>query len=72
MFIVVVTLFTVSWLPYHGYFFYQYIDVDVITYRYTQHVFLAFYWLAMSNAMINPIVYYYMNGRYYSISYRYF
>lgn len=64
MFIVVVMLFAVCWLPYHGYFVYQFIDHQVISYKYVQHIFLSFYWLAMSNAMINPLVYYYMNARY--------
>ena len=26
-----------------------------------QHVFLAFYWLAMSHAIVNPVVYFLMN-----------
>ncbi|XP_046643009.1 neuromedin-K receptor-like isoform X2 [Daphnia pulicaria] len=64
MFMVIVMLFAVCWLPYHGYFVYQFIDDQVISYKYVQHIFLAFYWLAMSNAMINPLVYYYMNARF--------
>lgn len=64
MFIVVVVLFTVCWLPYHGYFVYQFINHKVISSKYVQHIFLAFYWMAMSNAMINPLVYYWMNARY--------
>jgi tachykinin receptor 3 len=61
---VIVTLFVVCWLPYHGYFVYQFIDDQIISYKYSQHIFLTFYWLAMSNTMINPLVYYYMNTRY--------
>ncbi|XP_057370382.1 tachykinin-like peptides receptor 86C [Daphnia carinata] len=64
MFMVVVTLFVVCWLPYHGYFVYQFIDDQVISYKHVQHIFLSFYWLAMSNTMINPLVYYYMNTRF--------
>lgn len=64
MFIVVVMLFAICWLPYHAYFVYQFIDKDVISSKHVQHIFLAFYWLAMSNAMINPLVYYYMNARF--------
>ena len=64
MFIVVVVLFAVCWLPYHGYFVYQFINRKVMSSKYVQHIFLAFYWMAMSNAMINPIVYYWMNARY--------
>lgn len=67
MFMVIVTLFVVCWLPYHGYFVYQFIDDQVISYKYTQHIFLSFYWLAMSNTMINPLVYYYMNTRYFNV-----
>ena len=26
-----------------------------------QHVFLAFYWLAMSHGLVNPVVYFVMN-----------
>lgn len=63
MFMVVVTLFVVCWLPYHAYFVYQFIDEDVISSKHVQHVFLSFYWMAMSNTMINPLVYYYMNTR---------
>ena len=64
MFIVVVLLFAVCWLPYHSYFVYQFIDRHVTKYKYVQQIFLGFYWLAMSNAMINPLVYYYMNARF--------
>ena len=63
MFIVVVLLFTVCWLPYHCYFVAVFIVDQVITFKYVQHVYMAFYWLAMSNAMINPLVYYWMNAR---------
>ncbi|EFX77113.1 hypothetical protein DAPPUDRAFT_54432 [Daphnia pulex] len=69
MFMVIVMLFAVCWLPYHGYFVYQFIDDQVISYKYVQHIFLAFYWLAMSNAMINPLVYYYMNARFFNLTY---
>ena len=64
MFIVIVVLFAICWLPYHTYFVYSYIDGKLVTYKYVQHLYLAFYWLAMSNAMINPLVYYWMNARY--------
>ena len=32
--------------------------------RYTPNMYLAFYWLAMANSCVNPLVYYWMNKRY--------
>ena len=32
--------------------------------HYTQHVFLLFFWFAMANSAINPIVYFIMNAKY--------
>nr|XP_015837848.1 PREDICTED: tachykinin-like peptides receptor 86C isoform X2 [Tribolium castaneum] len=64
MFIFVVFIFAICWLPYHGYFLYVYYDTDIIFSKYTQHVYLAFYWFAMSNAMVNPLIYYWMNARF--------
>ena len=63
MFIVVVIIFCVCWLPYHAYFIYTYHDKEVVTEPYIQHVYLGFYFLAMANAMINPLIYYGMNAR---------
>ena len=64
MFIVVVIIFAVCWLPYHIYFIYTYHHKEVITMPFIQHVYLGFYWLAMSNAMLNPFIYYWMNATY--------
>ncbi|XP_042148774.1 tachykinin-like peptides receptor 86C [Ixodes scapularis] len=61
MLFTVVVLFTVSWLPYHIYFIYVFHHPKVAYVDYIQHVYLAMYWLAMSHAMYNPIVYYFMN-----------
>ncbi|EEC02440.1 tachykinin receptor, putative, partial [Ixodes scapularis] len=63
MLFTVVVLFTVSWLPYHIYFIYVFHHPKVAYVDYIQHVYLAMYWLAMSHAMYNPIVYYFMNKR---------
>jgi tachykinin receptor 3 len=66
MFIVVVIIFAVCWLPYHVYFIYTYHHKEVVTKPFIQHVYLGFYWLAMANAMLNPFIYYWMNARYLS------
>ncbi|XP_023225865.1 tachykinin-like peptides receptor 86C isoform X1 [Centruroides sculpturatus] len=64
MFIVVVLLFAVCWLPYHVYFLYAYHHKDFQYTPYVQPIYLSIYWLAMSNSMYNPIVYYWMNKRF--------
>ncbi|XP_043273113.1 tachykinin-like peptides receptor 86C isoform X2 [Venturia canescens] len=64
MFIIVVTIFAVCWLPYHGFFIFLYHHQRFTRTTYVQHVYLSFYWLAMSNAMVNPIIYYWMNTRF--------
>ncbi|KAG8320084.1 hypothetical protein J6590_076935 [Homalodisca vitripennis] len=64
MFIVIVTIFGVCWLPYHCYFLYAHYHRDIGYSKYVQHIYLTFYWLAMSNAMVNPLIYYWMNARY--------
>ncbi|TRY62025.1 hypothetical protein TCAL_17171 [Tigriopus californicus] len=63
MFFIIVTIFGVCWLPYHAYFIYAYHDNSIVNKPFIQHVYLFFYWLAMSNTMVNPIVYYWMNKR---------
>lgn len=65
MFIVIVTIFGVCWLPYHLYFLYIHRpNSDLIYAKYVQHLYLICYWLAMSNTMVNPLIYYWMNARY--------
>ena len=63
MFMVVVMTFGVCWLPYHAYFIYVYHNPETRRWPYVKHVYLAFYWLAMANAMFNPLIYYWMNRR---------
>ncbi|KAH7982493.1 hypothetical protein HPB52_005389 [Rhipicephalus sanguineus] len=63
MLFTVVFLFAVCWLPYHAYFLYVSHNPHVVYLDHIQHVYLAMYWLAMSHAMCNPIVYYCMNKR---------
>ncbi|KAL1445456.1 hypothetical protein MTO96_045021, partial [Rhipicephalus appendiculatus] len=61
MLFTVVLLFAVCWLPYHAYFLYVSHNPDVVYLDHIQHVYLAMYWLAMSHAMCNPLIYYCMN-----------
>ncbi|XP_059088524.1 tachykinin-like peptides receptor 86C [Tigriopus californicus] len=64
MFFTVVVLFGLCWFPYHFYFLYTFHDKSIISRPNIQHVYLTFYWLAMANSMINPIIYYLMNARF--------
>nr|XP_015915126.2 tachykinin-like peptides receptor 86C [Parasteatoda tepidariorum] len=64
MLVAVMLLFAICWLPYHIYFLYIYYNSDVVHTHFIQHVYLAIYWLAMSNSCYNPIVYYIMNARF--------
>ncbi len=64
MFVTVVVVFGICWFPYHAYFLYAYHHKEIISLPITQHIYLAFYWLAMANSMINPIIYYFMSARY--------
>ncbi|CAG2059772.1 unnamed protein product, partial [Timema podura] len=64
MFILVVIIFALCWLPYHGFFIYAYHNNDVTRTSYVQHMYLTFYWFAMANAMVNPAIYYWMNVRF--------
>ncbi|XP_026482073.1 tachykinin-like peptides receptor 86C [Ctenocephalides felis] len=63
MFAAVVGIFAVCWLPYQLYFVYMHVDKSLMYWPYTQQMYLSFYWLAMGNAMVNPIIYYWMNNR---------
>ncbi|CAO1429904.1 unnamed protein product [Diamesa hyperborea] len=64
MFIIIVAIFAICWLPYHLFFVYSYHNHQMTSSSYVQHLYLGFYWLAMSNAMVNPIIYYWMNSRF--------
>ena len=64
MFGAVTGIFGVCWLPYHTYFMYSFYNPSIMRAWYTPHMFLAFYWLAMVNSCVNPLVYYAMNQRY--------
>ncbi|XP_063990471.1 tachykinin-like peptides receptor 99D isoform X2 [Diachasmimorpha longicaudata] len=64
MMIVVVVIFAVCWLPFHVYFIVTSYLPEITNEPYIQEVFLAIYWLAMSNSMYNPIIYCWMNSRF--------
>ncbi|GBM47055.1 Tachykinin-like peptides receptor 86C, partial [Araneus ventricosus] len=64
MLVAIMLLFAICWLPYHIYFLYTYYNSDILQTHFIQHVYLAIYWLAMSNSCYNPIVYYIMNARF--------
>lgn len=63
MFILIMIIFGLCWLPYHAYFIYVNYNTSVMYSKSIQHFYLAFYWLAMSNSMVNPLIYYWMNAR---------
>jgi tachykinin-like receptor len=63
MMIVVVSIFAVCWLPFHMYFILISFVPEITNAKYIQEVYLAIYWLAMSNSMYNPIIYCWMNSR---------
>ena len=63
MFVIIVCLFGICWLPYNVYFMYIYHDQSAPTRPHIKHVYLALYWLAMANSCVNPFIYYTMNKR---------
>ena len=64
MFGIVILIFIVCWAPYHIYYIYSYHNPSITRKAYIGHVYLFFYWLAMSNTCVNPIIYYWMNARF--------
>ncbi|RWS23374.1 Tachykinin-like peptides receptor 86C [Leptotrombidium deliense] len=67
MLITVTIIFGICWLPYHLYFFYVYHNIEVSAEPLVQHIYLALYWLAMSNSCLNPLIYALLNKRSVSI-----
>ncbi|XP_017041704.1 tachykinin-like peptides receptor 99D [Drosophila ficusphila] len=64
MMIVVVLIFAICWLPYHCYFIITSCYPVITEAPFIQDLYLAIYWLAMSNSMYNPIIYCWMNSRF--------
>ncbi|XP_071446338.1 tachykinin-like peptides receptor 86C [Hetaerina americana] len=63
MLVLVVGGFGVCWLPYHSYFLYVFHHQRAAGASQAQNIYLGFYWLAMANAALNPLIYYCMNDR---------
>ncbi|XP_077999605.1 neuromedin-K receptor-like [Glandiceps talaboti] len=57
MLMFVVIIFAVCWLPIHVYFLLGHYFNEVYSYKYINHIYMAIYWLAMSNSMYNPFIY---------------
>ncbi|KOB79390.1 Neuropeptide receptor A33 [Operophtera brumata] len=51
MFVLVVMVFALCWLPYHAYFVLVYHHQTLASAPFAQHIYLGFYWLAMANSM---------------------
>ncbi|XP_039750556.1 tachykinin-like peptides receptor 86C [Pararge aegeria] len=64
MFVLVVVVFALCWLPYHAYFVLVYHHQSLASSPIAQHVYLGFYWLAMANSMFNPLIYYWMSNKF--------
>lgn len=64
MFIAVVSIFGICWLPYHAWYVYAYHNPHITAAAFVPHVYLGFYWLAMANSMVNPLIYYWMNRKF--------
>ncbi|KAH8278835.1 hypothetical protein KR018_010219 [Drosophila ironensis] len=64
MMIVVVLIFAICWLPFQIYFIVVSVYPKVQEMPFIQELYLAIYWLAMSNSMYNPIIYCWMNSRF--------
>uniref|UniRef100_A0A182YAM1 G-protein coupled receptors family 1 profile domain-containing protein n=1 Tax=Anopheles stephensi TaxID=30069 RepID=A0A182YAM1_ANOST len=64
MMMIVVIIFAVCWLPFQIYFILTSYYPELTKKPYIQEVYLAIYWLAMSNSMYNPIIYCWMNSRF--------
>lgn len=64
MFIAVVSIFGICWLPYQAFYVYSFHNPAITSMTYVPHLYLIFYWLAMSNSMVNPLIYYWMNRKF--------
>ncbi|VDM98913.1 unnamed protein product [Thelazia callipaeda] len=66
MLALVVMIFMVLWLPYQLYFAVLYTYVGALfDHKMSLYIYLNIYWLGMSSTIFNPIIYYFMNQRYF-------
>lgn len=63
MMTLVVVVFAICWLPYQVYFLVGFMDPTIFSWTKMQQVYLAVFWLAMSSAMYNPLIYCWTNKR---------
>ena len=63
MMMIVVAIFALCWFPMHLYFVVTNQHPAISQYEHVGHIYLAIYWLAMSNSMYNPFIYCWMNVR---------
>ena len=64
MLICVVIFFSVCWLPMHSYFVITSAWPELANMDWIHYVYMACYWLAMTNSSVNPCIYFYMNARF--------
>ncbi|CAH8664026.1 unnamed protein product [Dicrocoelium dendriticum] len=64
MMCMVMLIFAVCWLPYQLFFIVLRIQPRYYQYAHLKFIFIFCYWLAMSNAVYNPIIYFTMNRRF--------
>ncbi|XP_074593620.1 tachykinin-like peptides receptor 86C [Brevipalpus obovatus] len=64
MLITVSIVFGICWLPYQIYFLVFPLITRLVQGPSIQHIYLAFYWLAMFNSSLNPLIYCLLNKRF--------
>uniref|UniRef100_A0A0K0G4Z9 Probable G-protein coupled receptor 83 (inferred by orthology to a human protein) n=1 Tax=Strongyloides venezuelensis TaxID=75913 RepID=A0A0K0G4Z9_STRVS len=64
MLIIVVTFFTLCWLPLETYLLLNEVQPQINEWRYINVLFFCCHWLAMSNSCFNPIIYGLYNDKY--------
>ncbi|KAA0194209.1 Tachykinin peptides receptor 99D [Fasciolopsis buskii] len=60
----VMVIFAICWLPYQLLFLLLRVSSEIQTFTSIPVIFIVCYWLAMSNSVFNPIIYFTMNRRF--------